>query len=67
MNRVLAGLQIFAIYDPDFDTCAEHDVLYVISKKIEKELLPAETLEQLDSFGWRYSDDLYCAGWEIFT
>ncbi len=28
MNKILAGLQIIAKYDEDFETCAEHDVFY---------------------------------------
>jgi hypothetical protein len=35
MNPVLAGLQIFAIYDPDFQTAAEHDEFFVYGFKTE--------------------------------
>jgi hypothetical protein len=64
MNSILAGLQIFSIYDPDFNTCAEHDIFYVYSNKIDKRFIASEIVEKLQELGWRYSNN---GGWEIFT
>ncbi len=50
MNRILAGMQLLSTYDPDFDTCAQHDIFYVYSKKFNN--LRDEDKKMLDEWGW---------------
>lgn len=63
MNKILAGLQLIAIYDPDFDTCAEHDEFFVKHK--EDVRMSDEDSNQMEKFGWRRGES-HCY-WSIFT
>lgn len=59
MNKVLAGLQIIAKYDEDFDTCAEHDELYA-GVGIE---MSDEDQKAMNEIGWRWDGE----SWRVFT
>lgn len=59
LNLILEGLQILAKYDDD-SPCgvdAEHDMLYVSSNKIPKEM-DREDRRALVKAGWRYDCDI---------
>ena len=61
MNRILEGLKIIEKYEPEFDTCAEHDTLYAGNYAPEK--LTDEERVKMEELGWFESED----SWKHFT
>jgi len=61
MNRLLEGLKIIEKYEPDFDTCAEHDIIYAGNYSPEK--LTLDEKLKMEELGWFESED----SWAYFT
>ena len=61
MNRILEGLKIIEKYEPDFDTCAEHDTIYAGSYNPGK--MTKEEMAEMEKLGWFESED----SWQHFT
>lgn len=59
MNKILAGLQIIAKYDEDFDTGAEHDEFFA-GYGIE---MNEEDKKKMKELGWRWNEE----SWHHFT
>lgn len=59
MNRVLAGLQIIAGYDEDFELCAAHDEVFA-GVGIEMSEFDQKRMEDLD---WSWDGE----SWKHFT
>ena len=59
MNKVLAGLQIIATYDEDFELCAEHDEVFA-GVGIEMSEEDQKKMEDLD---WSWDEE----SWHHFT
>lgn len=57
MNDLIKALQIFAKYgNPQWPTCCEHDVLYVL---IDPSLVSEEDKTALDALGFSPGEDEY--------
>ena len=64
MNKVLAGLQIIAKYDEDFDTCAEHDEFYAgAGDQTAPSAMSDEDQKIMNDNGWHWDGE----SWRIFT
>lgn len=64
MNKVLAGLQIIAKYDEDFDICAEHDEIHAgIGIKTIPSAMSEEDRNTMEEHGWRWDGE----SWSVFT
>lgn len=50
MNKILAGMQIIAKYNPDFHVSAEHDQIWVGPGFIQVSAEDAKNLDDLDWF-----------------
>lgn len=59
MNKVLAGLQIIAKYDEDFELCAEHDEVFA-GHGVE---MNEEDQKVMDDLGWSWDGE----SWHKFT
>lgn len=59
MNQILAGLQIIAKYDEDFNMCAEHDQIFA-GVDIE---MSEEDQKVMKELGWFWSEE----SWSHFT
>lgn len=65
INRIIAGLQIFAKYGGGdrYSVQAEHDVIY--SGPEEGMAMTEEDKAALDKIGWHFDDTTDC--WQVFT
>ena len=63
MKRLFNGLGVLLKYDPDGDTCAEHDLIYCGGVSPDK--MTEEDLKILEDSGFFYDED--DAGWNKFT
>lgn len=64
MNNVLAGMQIIARYDEDFEICAEHDTIYAgAGIKTLPMAMTEEDRNAMEKFGWEWDGE----SWRAFT
>ena len=61
MNRILEGLKIIEKYEPDFDTCAEHDIIF--AGNYAPELLTEDEKIKMEELNWFEQEE----SWAHFT
>jgi len=60
MNSLIEGLKIIEKYDPNFDTVAEHDIVYAGDDTLP---ISDEDKKRLDDLGWFTQED----SWACFV
>ena len=65
MNNILAGLQIIAKYDEDFEiSCADHDIIHA-NVRSGDQVLSDEDFSKMYDLDWMWDDEFPC--WSHFT
>jgi hypothetical protein len=63
-NNLIKGLTIFAKYEPEGSTCAEHDTIFFMPPGAEADAITDEDKAELDQLGFGYNES---DGWYCFT
>lgn len=65
LEKFVAAFQVFAKYDPNANTGAEHDEFYVYGRELLPEKMDTADLVRLLDLGWSWCEDV--DGWRRFT